>query len=449
MAFPHRICACLLVALSVAPALSHAASGEDGPGCRAWNEGRTGWTVNSHGLHVASFLQNNVQGLNNAKAGAEAAALQVLSYSQGSCSVSGLGSGDWQNTAWSWSGGWFVQTGTEAACLDTSSGSTCVMRRNGTYTQQCSVGGPTYSRNGAVTVTRQGVSTYSEDCGDDPECGDTAGDRIFAKWPPGGGALCVDGCGFVRDGVGVQLGANPVMGHMSGTGQTCAVGDVAPETGDVEEPAAEYCRTVGGVELCTGSTGTGQCGYLNDEWVCLSNVPQVNCWTTPDGGRLCGEYAPTPPVPDTGTSGQPAPPDLQLTTETQDGQSQTVNYYSSSTVNNSSRDPGDGLGTQPTGQWPSGGTGEGTGEGDGDGWDDDFDTGDLPGLPFEELDPGDGWSSGLGSGSCPADRSFSYGGQTMAFSFADACWFAGVIRYLVLAFATLTAGGILVGVRSS
>lgn len=74
---------------------------------------------------------------------------------------------------------------------------------------------------------------------------------------------------------------------------------------------------------------------------------------------------------------------------------------------------------------------------------------DTPTLPVTDATQSVSFDSGLGSGSCPADRTTSFMGKTITYSFATPCEVAGWISYVVLALATLTAGFILAGIRQS
>lgn len=107
-----------------------------------------------------------------------------------------------------------------------------------------------------------------------------------------------------------------------------------------DEPP-ESCQPVGDGEYCMSNSGDGNCGYLNDKYVCPGKVRDDECIVAADGSRLCGSaVGTTPPAPDNGTPGQVAEPDGQITIINEGGVTNVFNYYGSSTVAGSSRDPG-------------------------------------------------------------------------------------------------------------
>lgn len=59
------------------------------------------------------------------------------------------------------------------------------------------------------------------------------------------------------------------------------------------------------------------------------------------------------------------------------------------------------------------------------------------------------WSSGLGNGSCPAPATFSVFNNQFNFSFEPFCDLAGMVRYLVIMLAYLSASLIIAGVRKN
>ena len=54
-----------------------------------------------------------------------------------------------------------------------------------------------------------------------------------------------------------------------------------------------------------------------------------------------------------------------------------------------------------------------------------------------DITPDSGW--GADSGSCPADRTMTLHGQTVAYSWSPVCTYAGIMRYPIIGFAWLTA----------
>lgn len=136
------------------------------------------------------------------------------------------------------------------------------------------------------------------------------------------------------------------------TDQTCTPDD--DEGGD-DEDNGEACASSGGVTFCKDDDDdTENCGFLNDNFVCLSRTDDDGCQVFGDGSRVCGQQAPTPPVPDNGTPGTPATPDGVITTI-----NNSYDFYNSTTVSSSARPPG------TSGDNPNDGEDDGTGGGTG------------------------------------------------------------------------------------
>jgi len=193
---------------------------------------------------------------------------------------------------------------------------------------------------------------------------------------------CYDGCtvtdaratgpGMDKDGAGtfnflffVETGA----GTCSGGG-----GDPTPPETPAVEPSGEVCVTsAAGVEYCNGPYGEN-CGYVNGKYTCLGKTDSDECFVHTDGGRLCGESAPVPPVPDNGTPGVRATPTDTVSQQSGATAGTTYNYYNSTVVAGSARDPGTSganpnrpnstdpaTGSGGTGEYPEPPTGEASG----------------------------------------------------------------------------------------
>jgi hypothetical protein len=146
------------------------------------------------------------------------------------------------------------------------------------------------------------------------------------------------------------------------TNQSCVHGaQPPPPEGSLTE--GESCATGSGAEFCLSNSGEN-CGYLNDSFVCLPQIEADGCDVFGDGSRVCGPSAPTPPVPDNGTPGQPAIPD-ELVTVNNNSQTTIYNYFNSTTVSNSNRPPGNSGDNPYDGRDDGDGAG-GVGEGEGD-----------------------------------------------------------------------------------
>jgi hypothetical protein len=75
---------------------------------------------------------------------------------------------------------------------------------------------------------------------------------------------------------------------------------------------------------------------------------------------------------------------------------------------------------------------------------------DRPDLPIDELDPTEleqSWSSGMGSGSCPAPYTFEVYGDSVAFEYQPICDIVDLLRPFMIAIATVVGACIVAGVR--
>jgi hypothetical protein len=150
-----------------------------------------------------------------------------------------------------------------------------------------------------------------------------------------------------------------------------------------------------------------------------------------------------------------AEPDAELGAVVGEGEGETrdFNIFLPGTVEAS--------GTATEGEGPDVGDGEGEGEGEIAGECEFFaqtlcdmyewmtgegDLGELPEVPTEEVEESE-WSAGFGSGSCPADRVASYGGQSISYSFQTACDNAPIFKAVLLMISSVISGAIILGVR--
>lgn len=175
---------------------------------------------------------------------------------------------------------------------------------------------------------------------------------------PVGGSVCVDNDGPFQ-GCRMQkvAGATTSGGYAAQWRifpEPCTT--EAPST-EADEPTAEACTPVGDGEYCASPSGEGDCGYLNDKFICLDSVPENGCKYMSDGSGVCQSDADAPPKPDSGTPGEPATPDDTIQAESADppapgggGCGAGCDYFDPDTVAGSGRDPTD----------TGGGTGGGT-----------------------------------------------------------------------------------------
>lgn len=167
--------------------------------------------------------------------------------------------------------------------------------------------------------------------------GSIKGQAFFSGEATPAASYCdvTSGCKVQRKGSTICLGSQCSTAYL-GSGDDC--GSVT--TANPATPAAgENCVAGSSAEYCQSEPSDQDCGYVNDNFVCLKSVEDDGCGVFSAGDRVCGSSAPTPPVPDNGTEGVPAEPDAEIVS-TVDNSTTTYNYYDSTTVSNSSRDPG-------------------------------------------------------------------------------------------------------------
>jgi len=190
-----------------------------------------------------------------------------------------------------------------------------------------------------------------------PQCGDGTEGRLQPTRAASASQVetiigtCLDGCevSSVRvDPIGINKdvdGTFYFLPWVKFSGQSCSGGepDIPPdEPGPDPEPTGEVCKTSAeGTEVCGAPAYGENCGYVNGNFTCLGKTDPDECWIHTDGSRLCGESAPTPPVPDSGTAGVKATPDDVLNAVGPGAVSNEYNYYNTATVAAASRDPGD------------------------------------------------------------------------------------------------------------
>ena len=161
---------------------------------------------------------------------------------------------------------------------------------------------------------------------------------------------------FFPSGAGSEYVADStnVGGLCTGNESQSPVGDYQETVngvdiqGDSQNP---NCSTFNGDQICSGQGGTGtQCYEVGGQSYCANTA--TNCINTPSGGRVCavnsnhvsqGNHLQNPGVPNDGTGDgeTPAQPDLQIDTGDGSGGGGVVNYYTNTTINNSTGDVGD------------------------------------------------------------------------------------------------------------
>lgn len=172
-----------------------------------------------------------------------------------------------------------------------------------------------------ATIVSLGTELPAETCDAASNC------KGVIDW---GSKTCIDNCGALYDVVDSPCSV--------GTGP----GELPAPPGTVTDPApAETCVGPVAAEYCYSQEGS-QCGYLNDQYLCLTNTRKDGCQSLPDGSKVCGPDAVPPAAPDNGVSPTvPATPDEQITRATDSGDTITYNYYTSGTVGASTHVPTD------------------------------------------------------------------------------------------------------------
>lgn len=148
------------------------------------------------------------------------------------------------------------------------------------------------------------------------------------------GDICHESSQCVMTAVNVtDLGTAAALVEFQGTGNSCGA---EPEIPITPQNQQEQCISVMGNTFCTEPDLADQnCGYFNDEYLCLDDVPDGDCTFYGNGDMACATNATSPPAPDDGiTPGVAAPPDASINVN-----GNTTNIYNNNTVGGSSGDP--------------------------------------------------------------------------------------------------------------
>jgi hypothetical protein len=173
---------------------------------------------------------------------------------------------------------------------------------------------------------------------------------------------------------GIMNTQTATLSTTSCSGSTAAASTMSPVDSGSQ---VNDCQAQGGNTVCATQNSAGiYCGTYNGDQVCVGSVAPGTCSSYASGGVACtvpaGATQPqTPPAPNSGTTGIPATPQLQLSNETSSGTT-TTDYYSPTTVGHSTTatattgtgTTGNGNGTggvNGTGSTGTTGTGTGTG----------------------------------------------------------------------------------------
>lgn len=269
-----------------------------------------------------------------------------------------------------------------------------------------------YAGMGTFTLFRAQVAA---DCAPAFDCTGKQGESHYQSYEGVGIGFTIPTVACIDLGVpgescmAVQKGSSICLGDTGGcvakyevNGAACTQ---APESPQAWE--GERCETLaGGVEFCsTPNSQEASCGWVNDQYRCLEKTYPDGCQVLPDGSRICGSAAPSPPAPDNGTPGTKATPDDNIKTVDADGQGRDrdLDVFGQATSAASSRDPGDG--SNPGGTTGEGGSGGSAHSGSSDGPEDGKTSAYCTANP-EKCDgsgPGDGYAAGSASGGLTCD----------------------------------------------
>lgn len=208
-----------------------------------------------------------------------------------------------------------------------------------------------------------------------PEC-PVAGTQLTAAFTSatssGTSACTAGGCQIVTTSPTRWMIAAGAANYYAGaqtTGNACS--QVSSSNGLPTVNSGSDCqRSSDGVTACSDANNNARgCGYYNSDYICASGQTANSCTSTASGGMFCitasGSSTAPAGTPDNGTSGTPATPSVTGTYNTQ-----TWNYYSSTTVSTSTTydtDSGGTTGAQggTAGNLAPGGYSDGSGSGTG------------------------------------------------------------------------------------
>lgn len=218
------------------------------------------------------------------------------------------------------------------------------------------------------TVAESAYLTGSRVCGSH-SCPYAIGSHF--PGPSVGQNFCYQACEIESTGIGL------IVGGQTQTIYSRVVGHQCDDSiwGVIE--TVERCQFYGGIEVCTRPDTVSLCATISGADWCVSHLmgsppcadDADDCATTENpvvhldsGGQSARADTPSPPAPDSGTAGNLATPDLQLTVDGPGG-SVNYNYWSPSTVAGSTHqnpggNSGDGNGDDGEGLGKCGGSGE-------------------------------------------------------------------------------------------
>jgi len=173
-------------------------------------------------------------------------------------------------------------------------------------------------------------------------CTSKAGLAVDTVVPGGARSAGVSMCG--ADGCSVTMADHAINIIGRCPGGTCTIqeakytGDscVPPTDGTNTAQSGSCVNTSSGV-VCTEQSKGKNCGTVNGDEVCVDSAAPGACVSYASGAVACVSKSdgsvPTPPSPNNGMNGVPAPPSVQVSNQSN---SAVTNYYTSNVVNGSS-----------------------------------------------------------------------------------------------------------------
>lgn len=188
-----------------------------------------------------------------------------------------------------------------------------------------------------------------------PSCAVPAGQWFSGAYTYTSGSVCMQNCNATSTAINIGAAASglPTIYQFRSLGTSCGANTTnaspIPETPvtatDPDEPLNIACT--GSMDNCVIPMKPN-CGYVNGEFRCLgTTLQQGGCAELESGAVMCTSDAPVETLPNNGTLGQPATPDRtwEQSVDRDAGTMTTINYYNSTTTQNSTNyGGGDGNG---------------------------------------------------------------------------------------------------------
>lgn len=183
------------------------------------------------------------------------------------------------------------------------------------------------------------LNTSTGVCEGPPMCDGTITGQAFLRPVFSGGStgnICHESSQCVMTAQNVIGFSSSDLVEYIGTDQGC---NSEPEVPIGPENSQDNCIAENGNTWCTDpNLADENCGYYNNDYVCLGAVPDGGCTFFGNGDMACSTTASSPPAPDNGTPGVTATPDGTI-----NNNGSTTNIFNNTTVTGSA---GGASGTQ-------------------------------------------------------------------------------------------------------